>query len=126
MSMKIEDINTTQLIADIRKIAAENPEHVYERVSLDDRTPSRCVYFIEGSPSCLVGQGFAKQGMAEDDLTPLDNLNSIGDLLRDRIYDVDPVELRWLDRVQEVQDQGLPWSEAVDIADDSVEGLAMP
>lgn len=108
-----------------RAIKEKGAEYVYE---LDGITPNRyreenghnmtCEYFHNDQPSCIVGHvmSYMGYGHAEEGISATQALNSLG-----IEYDVNSGVL--LDRVQEKQDTGYPWGEALELALESMEEM---
>lgn len=94
MSISPEDI-----IAQIRKAAAEQPDAQRE-----------CKYVLDGTPHCIVGVALHNLGV------PLDFLNTLVDAaVVLRLLDVPSTP--WVERVQFETDLGATWKEAIDLAD---------
>ena len=97
--------------AEIRRLAAERPDYVHN---------AACEYVnqYDGSGCCLLGQAFENIGI---DLEPFADQQLNGeafDDLPDKLgWDVDPLVRDWAYKVQDEQDSGTPWGEAVAIAD---------
>lgn len=86
------------LIAEVRRIAAENPDYVY--------SSDQCVYMHEGQPSCIMGKALFNLGYlpaAEDVEEQIIGhvLQTLGKTLG---LEVDTYEVIWLSAVQGVQD----------------------
>lgn len=115
----------TELIQEVRKIAAERPDFVYGDQGIDNNT---CSYFgrdigdESGSP-CIIGQALKNLGVdtsrlkqAEDELAE--------DLEISRVLGLGYIELpytdqeaQWLQKVQTNQDFNDYWVKAVEEAD---------
>lgn len=115
----------TELIQEVRKIAAERPDFVYGKQGVDNDT---CSYFgrdigdESGSP-CIIGQALknldvdtSRLKVAEDQLAD--------DLLISSALDAEYIELQytdreaqWLQKVQTEQDYNECWAKAVEEAD---------
>ncbi len=115
-----------KIIAAVRDVAAKNPSFIYLNAALMGADGNFCVYVKDGDPSCLIGQALWKLGLIDAALEA-DDFNAVGadDLLRSLpIGDsLDPNEIEWLTRVQEMQDAEKPWSEAVEWADNFKEEM---
>lgn len=96
-------------------VAAKGPDYVYEKVN------DRCVYMDEqGKPSCLVGYFLAHQSLIYD-LSPHEYeeegaSNVLNTLAYNDIAYFDSEADDFLQIVQEKQDAGVPWGQAVDFA----------
>lgn len=112
------EISTSELEAEVRAVAAEHPDFVYE-MPLIDGVNNGCVYFDEdGSPSCLIGQGLARLGFNAEDFSHDGNNGMAIDDLLSHWNLASLSESRWLSDVQMIQDDGENWSYAVRAADD--------
>jgi hypothetical protein len=113
---KIE-ITSKELEDQIRAIAQENPDTIYDRPVRDNVGNTSCLYFdLEGNPSCLIGQGFARLGFEADDFVNSENMMEISELLN-TWQAVSFGDTAWLRCVQFAQDEGATWSDAVQKAD---------
>jgi hypothetical protein len=109
----------TEIIAAIRQAAAERPDHVYVKSWMRS-----CQYVDrngEAHAGCLVGQGLWRKGIigssfidAAANRMGIESLMSYLDFVPTRPQRV------WLVRVQDRQDIGRPWGEAVRLADEDV------
>jgi len=120
-------IDTKDAIKQIRKLAAENPDHT-----------SACNYVNEetNKPECLIGHYLinvagippetftdpTKRQIVDKDgattRTTSFNDYGLGDLITEGIVEAtNDKGLRWIREVQEIQDQGWSWGEAVKSAD---------
>lgn len=116
-----------KLIADVRAVAAERPDHIYEKpnVGSDIENARTCVYVWNGKPSCLIGQGLWRGGLI-DALFADEEMNYEGILhLADSDWwtnikeyaSLSDREVAWLRDAQRVQDAGEPWGAAIVEAD---------
>lgn len=115
----MEHIEASDLIAEIRRVAAERPEYNY-RDEIRKMGFDGCVYQLpSGEPGCLIGQGLfplmenkdfflEHDDLNEDDVLGLEDANLIVGTGR---------EIGWLSRAQIRQDAGFTWGEAVAVAD---------
>lgn len=114
-----------QLIVEVRKVAAERPNYVYNK--------TYCQYLMDGRPSCIIGHALFNLGY----LPAAGNYEGqTAEVAISRLgLSLDMGETVWLERVQQVQDgnlflasQGhtaamdqyerrLPWGMAVQYAD---------
>jgi hypothetical protein len=109
---------------EVRTLAAERPDHVYERGS-----QTFCTYAPNhpmGAPeACLIGQALARLGVPVSTLVCQKGTAGV------LIYDMTgshPMRADicgWLDRVQAEQDDSVPWAEAVALADQCVPLVAV-
>ena len=114
--MKLGDIDLTDLIAQVRELAADNPEFVYKKQA------GACTYWPDDDnpQGCIVGAGLknlgfnTSKGLYSDfvDRQPHVTCNSwrawAGKNDRQR---------RWVRCVQAEQDAGATWGRAVKLAD---------
>lgn len=116
----------TELIQEVRKIAAERPDFVYGKQGLF--SPDTCSYFgrdigdESGSP-CIIGQALKNLGVdtsrlkqAEDEYDDNIGIASALDVRHIEISYTDR-EALWLSHVQTKQDSDRPWAEAIEEAD---------
>lgn len=120
-----DKIDADKLIQAVRGLAAERPDFVYPANPLDNAGPA-CYYTTEdGTPDCIIGCAMDRIGQ------PLPAQDRVGfnecKLLDDAVYstpweralDTSLEKFRWLSRVQQSQDAGYSWSEAVRQADEN-------
>lgn len=113
-----------QIIAEVRKIAAEQPDHVYDR--------ENCWYLdpINNEPACIMGKALANLGLlppwAGEDHASFEGkgIDKVLDILG---IDADLSEKLWLVNVQQAQDGRTgeiqarkSWGESVQYADGQV------
>ncbi len=107
-----------KLMAVVREVAAEKPDFVY------DAPYGGCVYVADKQPSCIVGQAAWRLGLidASFEKDEMDNSAGVTTFLRTIGADLGDDETlygrEFLDAVQEKQDQGVPWGEAIQEADE--------
>lgn len=112
MSVEIRDIDLGQLEAEVRRLAAENPNYRYPHTN-------GCVY-VERGPggglcgSCLFGVALINLGVDPQELDLGDHVAIA--LLLDRNGFAGP-QIEWFQAVQNFQDDRRPWGEAVRLAD---------
>lgn len=113
--------SSEELEAKVREIAAEKPEHVYQRHEDDDS----CLYVEEDAetgeytkPGCIFGKAFLSLGVSPDRLVTY-NRRGISGIMPTLFPEVKSTneQLSWRSVVQMRQDSGSTWSEAVRIAD---------
>ena len=115
---QLHDIDITQLVDDVREVAAERPDYTYPS--------AECVYFWEdGTPACIVGHAFVRQGLTFEDVgtrwagNSSDILTIFGEVLGQGTFNEHMTQLEWLQLVQHEQDCKATWSEAITNADQS-------
>lgn len=96
-------------------VEAKGPDYVYEKVN------DRCVYLDQfGNPSCLVGYFLAYQSLiyhlAPHQYEDEGASNVLGTLDYEEIASFDEDATDFLQVVQEKQDSGVPWGQAVEFA----------
>lgn len=106
-----------KLVAAVREVAAEKPDHVYQ-------TPANgtCAYVLDGQPSCIVGQAAWRLGLIDGSFEKHIEENTAGvttflRYLGAAMDEDNEYEREFLDAVQEKQDQEVAWGEAVELAD---------
>lgn len=114
-----------QLIAIVRRKAAENPDFVYlpeGRIVDGEEFEHTCQYIHrDGSPGCLIGQALFEAGLIDASLYERpDNSGAFFDLVDTFAWPIDQREVDWLRRVQWYQDKRRPWGEAAQYADSKV------
>lgn len=123
------NIDLDALVQAVRDIARERPDFVYGSMY------AACSYQIKGCPACIIGQALARIGVDVNVLMYLDtggdledtkftspwsgdttvrSLAGAGSILLD--YDPD-IRIKWLNSVQEDQDNDSSWGDAVRRAD---------
>jgi hypothetical protein len=122
MSLIPRDQIVERLVVAVREVAAEKPDLVYSAPY------GGCAYVADGQPSCIVGHAAWRLGLIDGSLESDDGINSSGvtTLLRhlgvlpnnDLDYGEPGYAREFLDAVQEKQDEGVPWGDAVEIADE--------
>lgn len=106
-----------KLIAETKRVAAENPDYIYKR----DHRDGGCHYVVDGKPSCLLGHALWNLGVIGADFTKRfdsDGNNALDDLgieflLEELRLELDFEEINYLGQVQGRQDSGRPWGKAV-------------
>lgn len=104
---------------EIRRIAAENPEYVYDEGDAA-AWGQRCYYVRNGCGSCIVGRALANLGVPIERLEEADSRNGSGvraSTLLTELTGKSLVAARWVQYVQDRQDKGVAWREAVAQAD---------
>lgn len=106
--------NATDVVSEIRKVAAEQPDFIYNDGSLDE-----CLYTenADGSPGgCIVGRALMRLDVEEEDLVENDGQYA-SRVLSELDISGNSLVMHWIDEVQRVQDGGKTWAEAVQSAD---------
>jgi len=99
------------VVQQIRDIAAQQPERRYD---------DSCVYVIDSidgpQPGCIVGHALWALGLADETwLGKKDNRSAV--LRLPLALDWAHEDTVWVQRVQNLQDDGVPWGLAVELAD---------
>ena len=123
------NIDLDELVQAVRDIAKEHPDFVYGSMY------ETCNYQVKGCPACIIGQALARIGVDVKVLTYLDtggdsedtkfvspwsgdttvgSLAGGGSILLD--YDHD-IRIKWLNCVQETQDNDSAWGDCIRLAD---------
>lgn len=104
-----------RLVQEVKRIAEANPDFVYQRPP-----GSGCVYVHDGRPSCLIGRALWNLGAidadfenAVDDRARRVNQFGVMGLLELLGLSLSSDESVLLMTIQDRQDDGLPWGEAV-------------
>lgn len=101
-----------QIIAEVRKIVAEDPSYRYES--------GRCAYVLYGQPACLIGKALWNLDVIDASLeTHLGGVNTeeVDTLAGALGLDIDPDEMLWLRAAQTTQDEHETWGYAIEVAD---------
>ncbi len=115
------DIDFDTAVTQLNALADNRPTFIYEAPD-----GVNCVYFADGTPSCIVGHVIANLGGSHDDLKlawhtedpdagelDLNDESAVGDLVRHGVLNADEKTEDLLSRVQGKQDTGIPWGRAV-------------
>lgn len=101
-----------KIIAEVRKVAADKPGYVYPQIN------GNCNYVRNGQPSCIVGQALWNVGLINSESTIDDYGDSaIKNVVALEDWPLEVGEVNWLTEVQDKQDNGLEWGDAVSRAD---------
>lgn len=118
--MSKTQVDPKLFVAAVRKLAADNPEFVYEPVTVTDvlgRPVDRCVYVNdEGAGSCIVGQALIACGVPADELRRYDAMGTAASIVVQDHSGNDTVA-GWARAVQSKQDRHEQWSYAVTYGD---------
>lgn len=102
-----------EIEAEVRRIAQESPQFAYER-----HTGVRwCMYIFNGEGDCIFGRALINVGVPLEELACCES-QPIAGVLRDLNIPTTPRERDWAGAVQEWQDKGAAWGEAVTYADE--------
>lgn len=110
-------IKTSDLWAEVIKVAKEQPDHVYDRSGPDGK--NKCSYQRYGQPSCIVGHALHRLGMQIHELEEFDDLgdSGIGDIVlyhSGELFEIDDRDaLEFVCRTQDLQDQEETWQNSV-------------
>ena len=118
---KYSNITADQVLDQIKTIAAENPDHVYEAPADLATDLGRCLYVHYDEPGCIVGKALFDLGVSLGDLTTFGDDARLGggapaeSLLKELgiIGCLDSASGR-IQSIQSRQDRGIPWGEAVE------------
>lgn len=102
-----------------RALGAKGADYVYEQVYMPLYEEKGCVYFTDdGCPSCKIGHVLHYKGVTREDLeeTGSNSGTDVGNLVADGLLVIDLRTEALLSLVQEHQDQGMPWGEALEQA----------
>ena len=121
-----------QVIAKVRELGANAPENKY----VSNNGFTICYYHIgkctNGSTGCIVGQALMELGWVSqydllfyaheyrlytDEHLIFNDTTNITSLFKKLLIDCQGNELQWLARVQDKQDRGSTWGEAIKNAD---------
>lgn len=107
----IADVNT--LVSKVKELAEQHPKVMYHR-GLNTGPGSQCYYYPDAANphGCLIG--FAAREIGRS----LDRSEQAGILDYVIFNDVVTPEAEWLNAVQNHQDNGNPWMECIQYADD--------
>lgn len=110
----------------VRKLAVKNPDFNYTMQEERPSISTDCSYLsaglgVEGGKACIVGQALTSLGVSDKHLSQVETLHASIAVIRlaENLLSSagDNKTLDWLDRVQEYQDRGVTWSNAVELAD---------
>lgn len=112
-------INVDELVSKVREVAKENPTFVYTKKPHDDQSFSAggCEYTPDkmNPYGCIIGAGLLKMGI--DTTQPPWNDNEPIDTILEGEAFTHYKQVKWLHVVQDCQDNGHPWGQAVETAD---------
>lgn len=115
-------ISVKDVVAQVRRLAAENPDFVYKKVfftNSEGNPDYRCQYVKEGKGDCIIGQALVDVGVPVESLAEWDKGIYAATAVVPRFVDVpyDDPAVGWLNAVQGYQDKGRTWQESVYEAD---------
>lgn len=124
------EITPDSVITGLKAIVEDAGEDfVYERVVTDDNGP-KCVYVLDGAPSCIVGRFLAKLGVPLERLTVADEANYgaglpayilMGNLRAEGVVNfTDYSAVAALSAAQDSQDSGKNWATALAVAQEAI------
>lgn len=108
-----------ELVKTVREIAAENPDKVYEAPN----ALGMCLYMHGDEPGCIFGHALLRLGV------PPEAIGGVRGNIRTVLFDRGVISspfgsdrlVVWCRAVQHLQDNRIPWGEAVNCADDEQE-----
>lgn len=111
-------IHSSDVVREVRKLATENPEKVYDTQA---HSGSACLNVHtdnEGNfiPGCLIGTALVNLGVSYDSLYQVNNSGTEDTLNALQIHR-DERDVRWLASVQDYQDIQYQWGVAVKLSD---------
>lgn len=110
MSNTITAVTADQIITEVRRLAAEKPDFVYEKPEFS----AFCLYMHGEEPGCIFGQALHNLGW---DVTAPD-AGTINTVLDDNDVHRTERQALWMREVQHEQDTRTPWGDAVAKADE--------
>lgn len=103
-----------QLIAEVRKVAADNP--LFQYYNGEDES---CKYISNGGPDCLIGHALWNIGLIDADWQgDRQSRSDIRNIVEWAEWELDASEVDWLAHVQQSQDNSCPWGRCIRQADD--------
>lgn len=109
MSNTTTAVTADQIIAEVRRLAAEKPDYVYEKPEFS----AFCLYMHGDEPGCIFGHALHNLGW---DVTAHD-AGAINTVLDDNGVLTTTKQREWMREVQFSQDHGSTWEKAVRSAD---------
>ncbi len=109
---KPKEITSNEVIAEVRKLAEERPDHIYQ----SENGNGVCLYNAEGeTEACIFGQALQRLRFAVPKHKEGSSIISVLDTLGIRI--VESWHADWMIFVQREQDMRIRWATAVSHAD---------
>lgn len=106
-------MNEHPIKAAIRQLAAERPHHI----DPNGQAGANCQYYEDGQPSCIVGHAIDRLYPGRFDQRWDESPTPAGLVLAELDDSISPEDMHWVDIIQELQDDGASWGEAVEYAD---------
>lgn len=122
-----ETIDEAAFVAEVRRLAAENPDFVYSAPEdLNPTSGPTCLYVHRTEAGelvggCLIGQAFINIGLPVDEVAKFDTLTYGGATEVLGVFNVSKRVRAWAGTAQQCQDLGDCWAEAVARADREIE-----
>lgn len=124
----MENITIENVVAEVRKLASEQPDFNYMSQS-PDQSDTGCSYLgavigVEGGQGCIVGQALTRLGVPAVVLREHEGsgarhvIAALRETAGAYMTEAEHVLAYWLGNVQAHQDRGDPWAEAVALADE--------
>jgi hypothetical protein len=107
-------VTADQIIAEVRRLASEQPDFIYQNPAWEGGIRGFCRYMHgENEPGCIMGHALYNLG-----LTPPAE-GGVADVVQyDLGIGLTPSQAKWLSDVQRHQDRGETWATAVAWASD--------
>lgn len=120
---KVFDVGR-DLIPEVRRLAAQNPDYVYPQMT-DDEGGTACFYLARSAgntakAACIFGRALRNLGVLARTLRKYENTGITGalvSLVRSGLATGTSAQIAWCQRVQTSQDYGESWSYCVARAD---------
>ncbi|MGK5530882.1 hypothetical protein [Streptomyces sp. URMC 129] len=107
--MSYEETTDEEFLRVLQGVVAEQPDRVYERPGLMES----CLYLHGDEPGCLIGHVLLRLGVHADKVRAREG-DAAGDVMRDLLPLVSPDLRSDMDCVQQWQDGGTPWGQALE------------
>jgi hypothetical protein len=127
-------ITQYDVVQEVRKIAAERPDFIYRKPQYKSNgvlvDSASCMYINspegeEPIPGCIFGHALLNLGVEPDRIRKYEGAiasSIVRNLLREATVDV--LNADWMNKVQDAQDDGVAWGDAVASADEAAERRA--
>jgi hypothetical protein len=114
MSNTITAVTAEQIIAEVRRLAAERPDYVYEKPEFS----AYCLYMHGDGPGCIFGHALHNLGwdFSEEQKGTITSI-LLGDG-PDPLVETTSQQRLWMRAVQSKQDNAFTWGKAVELADE--------
>ena len=106
---------SADVVAQVRALAQERPDYVYQRPLGNPETECSYLTGADGQ-GCIMGQALTRLGVSIEALSTIEGENVMAALPRLAVRTT-PSDGWWLRAVQEQQDHGSTWGQAVRRAD---------